>query len=81
MSDIEEHRKKIEAITLEMIKLLETRTDIAKQIGDAKASLGMTVTDEEERMRYETKLPNYAKKSTWINLRHQNFSIYCLTNL
>ena len=47
MSDIEEHRKKIEEITLEMIKLLKTRTDIAKQIGDAKVSLGMTVTDEE----------------------------------
>ena len=47
MSDIEEHRKKIEEITLEMIKLLKTRTDIAKQIGDAKTSLGMTVTDEE----------------------------------
>ena len=47
MSDIEEHRKKIEEITLEMIKLLKTRTDIAKQIGDDKASLGMTVTDEE----------------------------------
>jgi aspartate aminotransferase len=30
-----------------MIKLLKTRTDVAKQIGDAKASLGMTVTDEE----------------------------------
>jgi len=47
MSDIEEHRKKIEEITLDMIKLLKTRTDIAKQIGNAKASLGMTVTDEE----------------------------------
>jgi len=47
MSDIEEHRKKIEEVTLEMIKLLKTRTDIAKQIGDAKANLGMTVTDEE----------------------------------
>ena len=47
MSDIEEHRKKIEEITLEMIKLLKTRTDVAKQIGNAKASLGMTVTDEE----------------------------------
>ncbi len=47
MSDIEEHRKKIEDVTLEMIKLLKTRTDIAKKIGDAKASLGMTVTDEE----------------------------------
>ncbi len=47
MSNIEEHRKKIEEITLEMIKLLKTRTDIAKQIGDTKANLGMTVTDEE----------------------------------
>jgi len=47
MSDIEEHRKKIEEVTLEMIKLLKTRTDIAKQIGDTKANLGMTVTDEE----------------------------------
>jgi aspartate aminotransferase len=47
MSDIEEHRKKIEDVTLEMIKLLKTRTDISKKIGDAKASLGMTVTDEE----------------------------------
>jgi len=47
MSDIEEHRKEIEEVTLEMIKLLKTRTDIAKQIGDAKANLGMTVTDEE----------------------------------
>jgi len=47
MSDIEEQRKKIEDVTLEMIKLLKTRTDIAKKIGDAKASLGMTVTDEE----------------------------------
>jgi len=47
MSDIEEHRKKIEEVTLEMINLLKTRTDIAKQICDAKANLGMTVTDEE----------------------------------
>ena len=47
MSEIEEHRKKIEEITLEMIKLLKARTDISKKIGDAKANLGMTVTDEE----------------------------------
>jgi len=58
MSDIEEHRKKIEEITLEMIKLLKTRTDIAKQIGNAKASLGMTVTDEER----EDALRNHVTK-------------------
>jgi len=65
MSDIEEHRKKIEEITLEMIKLLKTRTDIAKQIGDAKASLGMTVTDEE---REDTLRKQVTKLSKEINL-------------
>ena len=71
MSDIEEHRKKIEEITLEMIKLLKTRTDIAKQIGDAKANLGMTVTDEErEDALRKQGYPSYARKLIWINLRH-----------
>jgi len=62
MSDIEEHRKKIEAITLEMIKLLKTRTDIAKQIGDAKASLGMTVTDEEREDELRTQVAKLCKE-------------------
>jgi len=62
MSDIEEHRKKIEEITLEMIKLLKTRTDIAKQIGDAKASLGMTVTDEERENALRTQVTKLCKE-------------------
>ena len=62
MSDIEEHRKKIEEITLEMIKLLKTRTDIAKQIGDAKASLGMTVTDEEREDTLRTQVTKLCKE-------------------
>jgi len=62
MSDIEEHRKKIEAITLEMIKLLKTRTDIAKQIGDTKASLGMTVTDEEREDALRTQVTKLCKE-------------------
>jgi aspartate aminotransferase len=65
MSDIEEHRKKIEEITLEMIKLLKTRTDIAKQIGDAKANLGMTVTDEEREDALRTQVTKLCKE---INL-------------
>ena len=69
MSDIEEHRKRIEEMTLEMIKLLKSRTDIAKQIGNAKASLGMTVTDEEREDAYETRLPSYPRKLTWTNLQ------------
>ena len=47
MSEIEELRMKIEEITLEMIKMLKTRSDVARQIGNVKASLGMTVADEE----------------------------------
>jgi len=62
MSDIEEHRKKIEEVTLEMIKLLKTRTDIAKQIGDAKASLGMTVTDEERENALRTQVTKLCKE-------------------
>ena len=62
MSDIEEHRKKIEEITLEMIKLLKTRTDIAKQIGDTKASLGMTVTDEEREDALRTQVTKLCKE-------------------
>jgi len=62
MSDIEEHRKKIEEVTLEMIKLLKTRTDIAKQIGDAKASLGMTVTDEEREAALRTQVAKLCKE-------------------
>jgi aspartate aminotransferase len=62
MSDIEEHRKKIEEITLEMIKLLKARTDISKQIGDAKASLGMTVTDEEREDALRTQVSKLCKE-------------------
>jgi len=62
MSDIEEHRKKIEEITLEMIKLLKARTDISKKIGDAKANLGMTVTDEEREDALRTQVTKLCKE-------------------
>ena len=65
MSNIEEHRRKIEEITLEMIKLLKTRTDISKQIGDAKASIGMTITDEEREDALRAQVAKLCKE---INL-------------
>ena len=40
MSDINELRNEMDAVTLEMINLLKTRTDIAKQIGEVKKVLG-----------------------------------------
>ena len=36
MSDIDNLRNKMEEVTLEMIKLLKTRTEIAKEIGEVK---------------------------------------------
>ena len=55
MSDIDELRNKMEQVTLEMIKLLNTRNEIAKEIGQVKKNLGKRVTDEvrEENLRYK----------------------------
>ena len=39
MSDINNLRNKMDAVTLEMINLLKTRTDIAKEIGEVKKNI------------------------------------------
>ncbi len=46
MSDINELRNRMDEVTLEMIKLLKTRTDIAKDIGEVKKNIGKGITDE-----------------------------------
>ena len=46
MSEINDLRNKMEETTLEMIKMLKTRTDIAKEIGEVKKTIGKGVTDE-----------------------------------
>ena len=46
MSDINDLRNKMEDVTLKMIELLKTRTDIAKEIGEVKKNIGKGVTDE-----------------------------------
>ena len=46
MSDIDSLRNKMDGITLEMIELLKTRTNIAKEIGEIKKNTGKVVTDE-----------------------------------
>jgi len=53
MSDINELRNKMDEVTLEMIELLKTRTNIAKEIGEIKKNIGKGVTDEtrEENLR------------------------------
>ncbi|WP_185736648.1 aminotransferase class I/II-fold pyridoxal phosphate-dependent enzyme [Candidatus Nitrosopumilus sp. SW] len=46
MSDINDLRNKMDEVTLQMVKLLKTRTDIAKEIGEVKKNIGKGVTDE-----------------------------------
>ena len=46
MTEIEELRKKIETITIEMLSLLKTRTEIAQEIGKIKNQQGMSVSNE-----------------------------------
>ena len=46
MSEINDLRNKMDEITLEMVKLLKARTDVAKEIGEVKKSIGKGVTDE-----------------------------------
>ena len=46
MANIDELRNRMDQVTLEMIKLLKTRTDIAKEIGEIKKNIGKSVTDE-----------------------------------
>jgi len=46
MTELEELRKKIEKITIEMLSLLKTRTEIAQEIGKIKSQQGMSVSNE-----------------------------------
>ena len=46
MTELEELRKKIEIVTIEMLALLKTRTEIAKEIGKIKNQEGMSVSNE-----------------------------------
>ena len=46
MTELKELRKKIEDITIEMLSLLKTRTEIAQEIGKIKNKEGMSVSNE-----------------------------------
>ena len=46
MTELDELRKKIETITIEMLSLLKTRTEIAQEIGKIKNQQGMSVSNE-----------------------------------
>ena len=62
MSDINHLRNKMDTVTLEMIKLLKTRTDIAKEIGEVKKNIGKGVTDEEREENLRGKVIQISKE-------------------
>jgi aspartate aminotransferase len=62
MSDINDLRNRMDTVTLEMIKLLKTRTDIAKEIGEVKKNIGKGITDEEREGNLRGKVINTSKE-------------------
>ncbi|MEO2220843.1 MAG: chorismate mutase, partial [Nitrosopumilus sp.] len=52
----------MDSVTLEMIKLLKTRTDIAKEIGEVKKNIGKGITDEEREGNLRGKVINTSKE-------------------
>lgn len=56
MADIESLRNRMDEVTIEMIKLLKTRTEIAKEIGEVKKTIGKGVTDESRENNLRKKI-------------------------
>ena len=56
MSDIDELRNQMDEITLEMVKLFNKRTDIAKKIGEVKKNIGKEVSDENREDNLRSKV-------------------------
>lgn len=76
MSEIDQLRNKIDEITLEMIKLLKKRMDVAKEIGDIKKDRGLSITDETREENLRTKvvsLCNDIRINNVIGTRFLNF--------
>jgi aspartate aminotransferase len=62
MADINDLRNQMDAVTLELIKLLKSRTDIAKEIGKVKKTIGKGVTDEEREDNLRGKIIKVSKE-------------------
>ena len=52
----------MDKVTLEMINLLKTRTDIAKEIGEVKKNIGKGVSDEEREDNLRNKIIGVSKE-------------------
>ena len=56
MAEINELRDKMDEITIEMIKMLKTRTNVSKEIGEIKKNTGKGITDETREDNLRTKV-------------------------
>ena len=56
MTEINELRSKMDEITIDMIRMLKTRNDIAKEIGEIKKNIGKGVTDEPREDNLRSKI-------------------------
>ena len=76
MTEIDELRKKIETITIEMLSLLKTRTEIAQEIGKIKNQQGMSVSNESRENELRELVKKQCKKISFdsnIALKFLNF--------
>jgi aspartate aminotransferase len=76
MPELDNLRDKIDEITLEMIRLLKKRTEVAKQIGIIKKDLDLNVTDEKREENLRTKVVSLCSEigiSEALGTRFLNF--------
>lgn len=62
MSEIENLRDKIDKITLDIIRLIKERNDVAKNIGCLKNNLKIGITDEERESQLRRKVSLFCKE-------------------
>ncbi|SRR5581483_9924538 len=62
MSDIINLRDKIDKITLEILKMIKERNEVAKEIGNVKNNLKMGITNEERENQLRIKVLTFCKE-------------------
>jgi len=62
MTELDELRKKIEGITVEMLSLLKTRAEISQEIGKIKKEQGMSVSNESREDELRELVKNECQK-------------------
>ncbi len=61
MSDIDDLQNRMDEVTLKMIELLKTRTEIATEIGEVKKNIGKVITDEARENNLRGKIISLCK--------------------